>query len=102
MKFLVINSPKAAPPPTLPADMILLYQASNAYINGALATHQLDCCYALVNGGGVSIANAGSVEELVSALWAYPMWGYFEWSIKPLADVNAGLDKSIELWKKFA
>lgn len=98
MKFLVINTPRAGALPL--ADPVAAYQAAKAYIDGMLASHKADCCYALTNGGGATIANAASAEEMAGSLFAYPMYGQFDWTVQPLADVDVVLSGVIEQWKK--
>lgn len=34
----------------------------------------------------LAISNADSAEELLRALWSYPLYPYFDWQVEPLVE----------------
>ena len=83
MKFLVVTKRRATP---LPVNTM---EPARKWIGDKLADRTMDCCYGLVNGGGVSITNANSHEQLMTILMEYPAARFVEFEITPLCDINA-------------
>lgn len=46
----------------------------------------LDFSYQCVGGGGVAVANADTAEDLLRAMWSYPLYSQFEWHVEPLVE----------------
>jgi hypothetical protein len=80
MKYLVMATPLPIPiPPEL-------FEEARHWIGERIADRRFDCVYMLLGGGGVAIRNAESHEEVYEELLAYPLYGFFEWTIEPLVD----------------
>jgi hypothetical protein len=84
MKFLILGKPRSGAP--APEDREAANQASKAALEKWLADGTLDCSYQRVGGGGVAIANADTAEELLQAMWSYPLYAQFEWQVEPLVE----------------
>jgi hypothetical protein len=98
MKYLVIANPKTVP---IPMDQIVnLYKAAIAWVDERLKNGKIDCTYIYVGGGGFSIGNVNSQEELFDELLSYPLYGFFDWEVKALVDWKHGYNSVIELYKK--
>ena len=78
MKYLVMATPLPIPiPPEL-------FEEARHWIGERIADRRFDCVYMFLGGGGVAVRNAESHEEVYSELLAYPLYGFFEWTIEPL------------------
>ena len=82
MKFLITTKRRTNP---LPVETM---EPARNWINAKLRDGTLDCCYGLVTGGGVSIANAKSHEDLMKMLMEYPESRYVDFEVQDLCDVN--------------
>jgi muconolactone delta-isomerase len=101
MKHLVIGTRNLVP--MEPATAVGLYQAAKQWTNAQLADGRLDCQYNFVDlGGGCAIVNADSHEEVLERLLDYPLFAFFDWEVKPLADWSHAHDKLIEFFQKLA
>jgi hypothetical protein len=45
-----------------------------------------------VEGGGFSVANAGSHREALDLMADYPLFGLVTWEVRPLLDFKEGID----------
>jgi hypothetical protein len=61
-----------------------------------LASQRLESVCALMDGGGVCIANAESAEELCGTLTSYPLSPMLEYHVEPVADIIKLLEGLIE------
>jgi hypothetical protein len=95
VKFLIVTTPRRlqVPPPAL-------MQAAKAWIGGKLADRTFDCCYGFMTGGGVSICNADSPESMLKLLLSYPAYGFADWKVDALCDIDAALDQVIAMVSK--
>ncbi len=84
MKYLVTALPGITPVP--PEQAAELYQAASEWIQAGLADGRFDCVYVFADGGGISIGNAESHEEVFGTLVSYPLYPFFRWEVKPLCD----------------
>ncbi len=82
MKFLVITKRRPNPLP------IETMEPARQWINAGLKDGTLDCCYGFLNGGGISIMNANSHEDLVKMLMDYPESRWVGFDIHGLCDIN--------------
>src|SRR4030042_728048 len=98
MKYLVIAHPKPTQIP--PEQAVNLYQAATAWADEALKNGKIDCTYIFVGGGGFSIGDVNSQEELFDELLSYPLYGFFDWEVKALVDWKHGYNSVIEFYKK--
>lgn len=92
MKFLITTTPRRLQPPS-----VGMIEAMKSWLGARLADKTFDCCYGLVTGGGVAIANAESPEKVAQLLMEAPTFMAADWDVKPLCDVNQNLDQVIAL-----
>jgi hypothetical protein len=84
MKYFVMATPLPIPiPPEL-------FQEARDWIGERIDDQRFDCVYMFLGGGGVAIRNAESHEEVYDELVAYPLYGFFDWSVEPLVDWEHG------------
>lgn len=79
MKYLVVARRRHIP---LPVETL---EPARQWIHDRVAGHEFDCCYGMP-GGGISIANANSRDELTHLLRAYPEAAWVDFEIHPLCD----------------
>ena len=80
MKYLVMATPLPIP---IPPER---FQQARDWIGERINDQRFDCVYMFIGGGGVAISNAESHEQVYDELLAYPLYGFFDWSVEPLAD----------------
>ena len=90
MKFLVLATPGPVPPPV---DMI---RSGQEWIEGRLADGRIECSYAYAGGGGFSITQADSHEELMDELLDYPLSGFVQFEVRPLVGLDHAFKRFIE------
>jgi hypothetical protein len=100
MKYLIIAHPNTVQVP--PAQAVNIYQAATAWVDARLKNGKIECSYIFVGGGGFSIGNVNSQEELFDELLSYPLYGFFSWEVFALVDWKHGYNSVIELHKKLA
>ena len=84
MKFLVTGSPG---PTSIPREQgAELLQAGIAWVQSKTADGNIDVHYSLFGGGGFTIVNADTNEELLADLLTYPLYPFFTWEVAPLLD----------------
>ena len=100
MKYLVTATPKGVPiPPDQAAD---LFQVAKDWMNTRINDGTIDCSYVFLGGGGFSISNGDTHEEVYSGLTSYPMYPFFSWEVKALCDWEYTFNLTIERYKEAA
>jgi muconolactone delta-isomerase len=89
MKFLVLVKPGPAPPP------IELVRSSQEWIDTRLSDGTIECCYGFPGGGGFSVTEADSHEELMDELISYPLSPFIEYEVRPLVALDAAFERFI-------
>ncbi|MBK5107761.1 MAG: hypothetical protein JJE12_06500 [Anaerolineales bacterium] len=84
MKFLITGLPGSTPIPREQGAELL--QAGLVWIKSKLADGTIDSHYNIFGGGGLAIVNAGSHEQLLEEILAYPLYPFFTWEVQPLLD----------------
>jgi hypothetical protein len=84
MKYYVSARPGPVPPPPE------IFDAAFEWLQGKLDDGTFDCVYGFLAGGGFSVANAGSHEEVLGMMVDFPMFGFSEWEVQPLLELGAG------------
>ena len=92
MKFLVTVTPGPMPPP------IELIQPAQDWVQARLDDGSFECAYAFPDGGGLSIGNNDSHEQLMDQLLEYPLSPFVSYDVRPLV----GLDDAFDRFKAFA
>jgi hypothetical protein len=89
MKFLVIRKPR---PGALVQPTSQTIRAQKEMLLDAVKRGEADCAYAFVGGGGCSIANANSAEELNQRIFSSPLGLFYEFEVHPLSDYGKFMD----------
>jgi hypothetical protein len=94
MEFLVLVKPGPAPPP------VELVRSAQEWIDGRLSDGTIKCSYAFVGGGGFSVTEADSHEEMMDELLDYPLTPFVEYEVRPLVGLNHAFERYVELVEK--
>jgi hypothetical protein len=94
MKFLITAKPGPMPPP------LDAMQAAKDWLDAKLADGTFECVYAFPEGGGCSIGESDSVEQLMERLLDYPISPFVEYDVQPLVEMNAAFDRLIPYVEK--
>ncbi len=89
MKFLVIRKPRVGAPVQPTSQTI---RAQKEGLLAAIKRGEIDCTYAFVGGGGFSIANANSAEELNQRMFSSPLGLFYEFEVHALSDYSQFMD----------
>jgi hypothetical protein len=89
MKFLVIRKPR---PGALVQPTSQTIRAQKEGLLSAIKRGEVDCAYAFVDGGGISIANANSAEELNQRLFSSPLGLFYQFEVHVLSDYSKFMD----------
>jgi len=84
MKYFVSATPGPMPPTPEQFDGAI------AWIEGKLDDGTFDCVFGFLEGGGFSIANAGSHREVLDLMADYPLFGLSTWEVRPLLEFKEG------------
>jgi hypothetical protein len=90
MKFLVLARPGPMPPP------VELVRSAQDWIDGRISDGRIECCYAFAGGGGFSVNQAESHEELMDELLDYPLSAFVEFEVRPLVGLDHAFKRFIE------
>ena len=96
MKFLVLVRPGPAPPP------VELVRSAQEWIDSRLSDGTIECCYSFVGGGGFSVTNADSHEQVMDELLDYPMSPFIEYDVRPLIGLDHAFKRFIALAEQMA
>jgi hypothetical protein len=97
MKFLVIRKPRMGTGVMLTSQMI---RAQKEVVLGAVKRGEADCAYAFVGGGGCSIQNANSAEELNQRLIGSPLGVFYEFDVRALTDYGQFMDAVAQAFER--
>jgi hypothetical protein len=89
MKFLLIAKPGPMPPPAETA------RAAQEWLQTKLDDGTFESVYAFPEGGGCSIGENASHEQLMEELMEYPLSPFFEFEAKPLVEIDAAFARFI-------
>jgi hypothetical protein len=89
MKFLITVRPGPMPPPPE------LFRSAREWIQAKLDDGTFECVYAFPEGGGCSIGENDSHEQLMEELLDYPLSPFMEYEVRPLVDMDAAFDRAI-------
>jgi hypothetical protein len=82
MKFLLIRKPR--PGAERPTSKMI--RDHKEYVLSSVKDKTIDCTYAFLGGGGCSIVNAESAEQLNERIFASPLALFYEYEIRALSD----------------
>lgn len=94
MKFLITVTPGPMPPP------LELVRSSREWIQARIDDGTFEAVYAFPGGGGVSISENESHEQLMEELLDYPLSPFVEYDVKALVDRDAAFDRLIPFIEK--
>ena len=97
MKFLVIRKIRTGTGMQPTSQMI---RAHKEVVLGAVKRGEADCAYAFLGGGGCSIQNANSAEELNQRLMGSPLGLSYEFDVRALTDYTRFMDTVAEAFEK--
>lgn len=97
MKFLVIRKPRTGTGMMPTVEMI---RAHKEVVLSAVKRGEADCTYAFLGGGGFSIQNANSTEELNQRLMGSPLGLFYEFDVRALTDYGKFMDIVAEAFEK--
>ncbi len=97
MKFLVIRKPRMVTANMPTSQMI---RAQKEAVLGSVQRGEGDCTYAFVGGGGFSIQNANSAEELNQRLMGSPMGLFYDFDVRALTDYGQYMDTVAQAFEK--
>jgi hypothetical protein len=89
MKFLIIRKPRMGTGVTPTADTV---RAHKELVLHAVKSGDADCAYAFLGGGGFSIQNANSAEDLNQRLMGSPLALFYEFDVRVLTDYGKFMD----------
>ena len=97
MKFLVIRKPRMGTGMVPTGGMI---RAHKEVLLNAVKRGDADCAYAFLGGGGFSIQNANSAEELNQRMMGSPLALFYEFDVRALTDYAKFMDSVAEAMDK--
>jgi hypothetical protein len=97
MKFLVIRKVRTGTGMQATHQMI---RAHKEVVLGAVKRGEADCAYAFLGGGGCSIQNANSAEELNQRLMGSPLGLFYEFDVRALTDYGQFMDTVAQALEK--
>lgn len=93
MKFVVIARPAGHEPE--PDHMVGILERFRTWMQQQITDGRIDAAYLLAEGGGVTICNADSAEELMELLLGSPPGALFRYEAHPLANFDTGMERAI-------
>ena len=94
MKFLVTVTPGPMPPP------LEAVRAAQEWLQARLDEGTFECVYAFPHGGGCSIGENDSHEQLMDQLMDYPLSPFVEYDVTPLVELDAAFDRYVPYMEK--
>ena len=89
MKYLVTVKPGPMPPPPE------LVRQAQEWIDAKVNDGTFEAVYAFPQGGGCSIGNNDSTEQLMEQLMEYPLSPFVEYEVQPLVERKAAFERFI-------
>ena len=97
MKFLVIRKPRTGTGMIPTAEMV---RAHKEVVLSAVKRGDADCTYAFLGGGGFSIQNADSADDLSQRLMGSPLALFYEFDVRALTDYGKFMDTVAQALEK--
>jgi hypothetical protein len=94
MKFLTVVKPGPMPPPV---DAV---RAARDWINQRVSDGTFEVVYGFPTGGGMSIGESQTAEEMLERLLDYPLTPFVDYEVKPLIEVDAVFERMIPFAEK--
>jgi len=97
MKFLVIRKPRTGTGMIPTAEMV---RAHKEVVLSAVKRGDADCTYAFLGGGGFSIQNADSADDLSQRLMGSPLALFYKFDVRALTDDGKFMDTVAQALEK--
>ena len=98
MKYLITATPsQQSIPPKIGAALI---KSAKAWIEAKLVDGTFDSVYLFFGGGGFTIGNSDSHEQMLADMLDYPLYPYFVWDVKPLLELSESMDNYAGFYEK--
>jgi hypothetical protein len=94
MKYLVTAKPGPMPPP------VELVRQAQEWLQARLDDGTFEAVYGYPQGGGFSISENESHEEVMDQLLDYPLSPFVEFDVQPLVELGAAFDRFIPFVEK--
>jgi hypothetical protein len=94
MKYLVTVTPGPTPP------SLEAVRAAQEWIQEKVDDGTFECVYAFPQGGGCSIGENDSAEQLMEQLMDYPLSPFVDYDVKPLVELDAAFERFIPFVEK--
>lgn len=94
MKYLVTLRPGPMPPPIEAA------RQAQDWVKARIDDGTFEVAYAFPEGGGLSIGEHGSSEQLMELMLDYPLAPFVDFDVKPLVDIDAAFDRLIPFMER--
>lgn len=94
MKYLVTAKPGPMPPP------VELLRQAQEWLQAKLDDGSFEAVYGYPQGGGCSIGENDSVEQLMEQLLDYPLAPFVEFDVQPLVELEAAFERVIPFVEK--
>jgi hypothetical protein len=89
MKFLVTVRPGPMPPPV---DQV---RQARDWLQARVDDGTFECVYAFPEGGGCSIGDNDSAEQLMDELMEYPLSPFVQYEVHPLVPMDAAFERFV-------
>ena len=100
MKYLITATPgQQMVPPKMGA---ALMNAAKIWIEAKVADGSFDSVYLFFGGGGFTVGNSDSHEQMLADMLEYPLYPFFVWEVQPLLEVSESMDKYAGFYEKLA
>jgi len=96
MKFLTIARPGPMPPP---ADVV---RAAQQWLRERRDDGTFECVYGFVEGGGLGVGNADSVERQMDLMLEYPLAPFVQYEVHPLVEPDDGFERLLAMLDRVA
>jgi len=96
MKFLTIARPGPMPPP---ADVV---RAAQQWVQEKRDDGTFECTYGFVEGGGLAIGIAPTVEGQMDLMLEYPLAPFVQYEVHPLIEADEGFQRLLTMLDRVA
>ncbi len=80
----------------------MLFRAGKQWLEAKQADGTIESIYSFPAGGGVTVVNADSHEELMNVIRDFPLFPFLDWDVRPLVETSDSFDSAIAMFDKMA
>jgi hypothetical protein len=96
MKYLVMVKPGPMPPP------LELVRSAQSWLEERRSDGTFDAVYAYPEGGGCSIGDYESHEDLMEQLMEYPLSPFVQFEVQPLVEMDAAFPRFVSFIERMS